>query len=37
MECVICCKEIEPLEVYNGEPMCNECYHAKDNEVFTDD
>ena len=37
MECVVCGKEIEPLEKYNGEPMCKECYHAPENEVFTDE
>jgi len=37
MECVVCGKEIELLEQYNGEPMCKECYHAPENEVFTDD
>lgn len=33
-ECVICCKEIELLEVYNGEVMCEECYNDPENEVF---
>lgn len=37
MECVICGKEIKPLEKFNGEPMCEECYHAPENEVFTDE
>lgn len=33
-ECVICCKEIESLEIFNGEMMCQECYNDPDNEVF---
>lgn len=37
MECVICGKEIQALENFNGEPMCEECYHAPENEVFTDE
>lgn len=37
MECAVCGKEIEPLEKYNGEPMCEECYRAPENEVFTDE
>ena len=37
MECVVCGKEIQPLEKFNGEPMCEECYHAPENEVFTDE
>lgn len=37
MECVICEKEIEPLDKFNGEPMCKECYHAPENEVFKDE
>lgn len=37
MECVVCEKEIELLEKFNGEPMCKECYHALENEVFTDE
>lgn len=34
IECVVCEKEIPLLEEYNGEPMCDECYHAPENEVF---
>lgn len=37
MECVVCGKEIETLEKFNGEPMCIECYHAPENEVFKDE
>lgn len=33
-ECVVCMKEIEILEEYNGEMMCQECYHDEENEVF---
>lgn len=33
-ECVICTKEIEVLEEFNGEMMCSECYHDPDNYVF---
>ena len=36
-ECVICTKEIEVLEDFNGEMMCEECYNEPGNEVFTDD
>lgn len=31
-ECVVCTKEIEVLERFNGEMMCQDCY--KENEVF---
>ena len=37
MECVVCGKEIETLENFNGEPMCEECYHAPEKEVFKDE
>lgn len=33
-ECVICTKEIELLEDYNGEMMCEDCYNDPENEVF---
>lgn len=33
-ECVVCVKEIEVLECFNGEMMCEECYHNSENEVF---
>lgn len=39
-ECIICAKEIEVLDNFNGEMMCDECYHNQENqenEVFTDD
>ena len=36
-ECVVCCKEVEVLEKFNGEMMCQECYHDPENEVFTDE
>lgn len=36
-ECVVCGKEIEVLEKFNGEMMCQECYLNPENEVFTDD
>lgn len=33
-ECVICAKEIEIVEKFNGEMMCEECYTDPENEVF---
>lgn len=36
-ECVICTKEIEVLEEFNGEMMCQECYEKEENEVFEGD
>lgn len=36
-ECVICMKEIEVMDKFNGEPMCQGCYHAEENHVFGDD
>lgn len=36
-ECVVCTKEIEVLDNFNGEMMCDECYHDPENEVFTDE
>lgn len=33
-ECVVCGKVIDVMELFNGEPMCQECYHDKENEVF---
>lgn len=36
-ECVVCMKEIEVLDDFNGEMMCDECYHNPENEVFTDE
>ncbi len=36
-ECVICAKEIETLDQFNGEMMCEDCYHNTENEVFTDE
>lgn len=33
-ECVVCCKEIEVLETFNGEMMCQDCYNNPENEVF---
>lgn len=37
IECSICCTEIQHLEDFNGEPMCQDCYHDPANEVFTDE
>lgn len=37
IECTVCLNEIEPLDKFNGEPMCQECYHAEENHVFGDD
>lgn len=34
IECVICEKEIEPLDEFNGEMMCQECYENPINYVF---
>lgn len=36
-ECVICTKEIEVLEEFNGEMMCSECYNDPDNYVFVEE
>ncbi|WP_233204430.1 60S ribosomal export protein NMD3 [Sporosarcina sp. P17b] len=36
-ECVVCGKEIEALEQFNGEMMCEECYQNPENEVFGDE
>lgn len=36
-ECVVCGKEIEVLEQFNGEMMCEECYQDPENEVFGDE
>lgn len=36
-ECVVCCEEVEIIEEFNGEMMCQDCYHEPDNEVFTDE
>lgn len=33
-QCIVCEKEIEVLDEFNGEMMCQECYHKKENEVF---
>lgn len=33
-ECVVCGKEIQVMEKFNGEPMCQECYQGKENYVF---
>ncbi|WP_255397530.1 hypothetical protein [Sporosarcina sp. P21c] len=36
-ECVVCGKEIEVLDQFNGEMMCEECYQEPENEVFGDE
>ena len=36
-ECVVCGKEIEVLEQFNGEMMCQDCYNDPENEVFSDE
>ena len=36
-ECVVCGKDIEVLEQFNGEMMCEECYQNPKNEVFGDE
>lgn len=36
-ECVVCAKEIERLERFNGEMMCEDCYVHPDNQVFGED
>ena len=33
-ECVVCGEEIEVLDKFNGEMMCDECYNDPENEVF---
>ncbi len=35
-ECAVCGQEIEVLEQFNGEMMCEECYNDPENEVFGD-
>lgn len=35
-ECVVCEKKIDVLEAFNGEMMCQECYHDAENQVFGD-
>lgn len=35
-ECAVCTKEIDVLEEFNGEMMCEGCYNDPENEVFTD-
>lgn len=36
-ECVVCMKEIELLDEFNGEMMCQECYNDEENHVFGND
>ena len=36
-ECVVCMKEVEILEHFNGEMMCEDCYNDPENYVFGDD
>ena len=36
-ECAICTKEIDVLDKFVGEPMCEECQRNPDNEVFADE
>ena len=36
-ECVVCTKEIDVMDKFNGEPHCQECYHKPENYVFGDD
>lgn len=36
VECAVCMKEVELLEKFNGEMMCQDCYHDEDNNVFGD-
>lgn len=36
-ECVVCTKEIDVLDKFNGEMMCDDCYNNPDNHVFGDD
>lgn len=35
-ECVVCGEEIEVLEEFNGEMMCQNCYNDPSNHVFGD-
>lgn len=36
-ECVVCMTEVEVLEEFNGEMMCDKCYNDPENYVFGDD
>lgn len=36
-ECAICGCEVEVLDRFNGEMMCDKCYNDPVNEVFSDD
>lgn len=36
-ECAICGKEVENLEVRNGEMMCEKCYEHPDNQIYTEE
>lgn len=36
-ECAVCTKEIEVLEEFNGEMMCEDCYKNPENEVFANE
>lgn len=33
-QCAVCEREIEMFDKFNGEPMCHDCYHDPENEVF---
>lgn len=34
VECCICGKEVEKLEQFNGEQMCDVCYQDEENQIF---
>jgi len=36
-QCSMCEIEIDVMEVFRGEPMCQECYHEPENYMFGDD
>lgn len=33
-ECVVCMKEVNLLDHFNGEMLCKECYNNPENHVF---
>lgn len=36
VECAVCERELEQLDKFNGEMMCEQCYTDEDNHVFED-
>lgn len=35
-ECAVCMRDVESLDYFNGEMMCEECYNEPENYVFGD-